>query len=84
MGSRKRRVVNQWCLRGAASVEDALTFLARSYPDEECRRIREHLVCPARKRSVTICTEWAPHVGGDWTLAAQAGEMRVCVNVWWT
>ena len=78
LGSRKRRAVNQWCLRGAAPVEEAEKFLAVNYPEDACRRITEHLVCPARKRSITICFECEPHVGQDGTVAAPAGAMRAC------
>ena len=78
LGARKRHAVNQWCLRGAASAQDALTFLAANYPEDECRRITEHLVCPARQRSVTICSACVQHVREDSTLAAPEGGMRVC------
>ena len=78
LGARKRQAVNQWCLRGAASAQAALTFLSANYPDDECRRISEYLVCPARKRSVTICCACEQHVQEDSTLAAPEGGMRVC------
>ena len=70
--------MNQWCLRGAASAQDALTFLSANYPVDECRCITEHLVCPARKRSVTICSACEQYVQEDSTLAAPEGVMRLC------
>ena len=56
----------------------ALTFLSANYPDEECRCVTEHLVCPARKRSVTICSACEQYVQEDSTLAAPEGVMRLC------
>ena len=62
LGSKKRRAVNQWCLRGAGSAEDAQRFLVANYPDREVRLITDSLVCPLRKRSITICAECEEHV----------------------
>ena len=58
LGAGKRHAVNQWCLRGAASAQDALTFLFSNYPDDQCRRITEHLVCPAGRFNSGCLRGW--------------------------
>ena len=81
LGCRKRHAVNQWRLRGAASADDAQSFLSANYPDQECSRIAERLVCPVRKRSITICTECEQHVQDDRTVAAPGSALRLCDHV---
>ena len=81
LGSKRRHNVNQWRLRGAASAEDAQRFLVANYPDREVRRITESLVCPLRKRSITICEECEQHVQTDFILAAPDSVLRLCDHV---
>ena len=73
--------MNQWRLRGAASADDAQSFLSANYLDQECSRIAERLVCSVRKRSITICTECEQNLQDDRTVAAP-GEcvafVRLC------
>ena len=52
-----------------------------NYPDREVRRITESLVCPLRKRSITICAECKQHVQDDFTVAAPGGHLRLCDHV---
>ena len=79
--AKKRDAVNQWCLHGSASAEDAQKFLVANYRDRECRRIAESLVCPDRKRSITICMECEHHVQEDFTGAVPGSALRLCDHV---
>ena len=81
LSSRMRHAVNQWRLRGAASAEDAQRFLSANYSDWECRCITERLVCPARKRSITICAECEQHVQEDFTMVGPGSALRLCDHV---
>ena len=81
LGNKKRRCVNQWCVRSDASAEDAQSFLVANYPEREVERITESLVCPQRMRSITFCAECKQHVQDDFTVAAPGGVLRLCDHV---
>ena len=53
-------------------------FLSANYSPDECAAIVDRLVCPARRRSVTICHECQQYVGEDATLILSGGDMRLC------
>ena len=52
-----------------------------NYPEREVERITESLVCPLRKRSITICAECEQHVQEDFTVAAPGSALRLCDHV---
>ena len=81
LGSRKRHGVNQWRLRASAPADDAQSFLSAKYPDRVRSLIAERLVCPARKRSITICSECDQYVKEDRTVAAPGIALRLCDHV---
>ena len=63
---------------GAASSDDACSYLSANYPEQEVNRIIERLVSESSKRSVTICGECGTYVGEDLLLAPPQDEMRLC------
>ena len=62
---------------GAASAEDAYSYLSAKYPEQEVDRIIERLGSASSKRSVTICGACETHAGEDLLLSAQQDEMRL-------
>ena len=78
VGEKRRGAANQWRLGGAASPEDACSYLSANYPEQEVNRIIERLVSESSKRSVTICGECRVYVGEDLLLLPPQDEMRLC------